>query len=1341
MADERIEAVITAKDLASKVIKNFSLGIIAANQAVELLNKGLTALAAPFKAIVSEGAEFEAQMSRIKSISNITAESFSQLTAESKRIGETTQFTATQAAQGMEELTRAGFDAAKTIEIAADAMDLAAAQGSDLADTSRLVGLGFKLFADQGLSAGDIVNDFSKSVGSSAQNMENFIEAFKFAGGQAAAFNQPLSEVTKTIALLADVGFKGTLGGVALRTAISRLAKPTNEASTALDDIGLSLKDVNPETNKFTDILKKLNKAGISNAQVLTLFGQEAGGKFIKVIQDINTLLPEYEKKLGNAKTAQQSAADALDNFKGDVTLFSSALSGVQTSLFDIFKDSLRGATQAATQLVKVFGQFVKANETGISDIFDAIGKSIKNFIKFTKNSISVIGDVVKGIKQFFALKTVDSVLKTIGNTFTNVIGKIIDFGKNIFTTITSNKVFVDGLTSVIGAFDSIAIIISTVINNFLELISSAIEPATNIFGALLEQISKIIKSVESFFLPIWDSVQSAFRDIITVVEPVIQRIIDFAATLADAVASNEDLQIAINDIIDVVKLLFESVSPVISVLIDLAKLAIGPLIDILGILLKGIVKILKGGFLGLKDVIISLQPLFNDLVKWVSEVIDIFQNWLDNILKPVNDFIDNKLVKTITDLWQGFKDVAGLDNKVVNSQKKIGKAFADADEEASKLDFTLTGNTLTVSLAETADKFEGVLRPAASFKVAMDIANKSATNLDTSLKDFNSSGLTKFADDIVREFSRVTDTLKSIPDVFAKVFSGFSDKFKAIPDGIAKAFSGFNNKVRFEFQQIGETISGVFGGNKGPVFGVDNNTLLNIKPIPIESINSIEKLGDHFGEVRKESDPFLKTMGQINKLIFPDAMSSQLIETKEGFVLLSRSTDIVKESFNELKSVTNETEKTIEKLQKTAVEGVQVVVDIKKPTGKDFDLEGIGDISLKNILGFDISEITGAISGAFSGFTDSISDFFGFDDSTKEKTEKKEDKEDEGVSGIAIGLGMQLVSFLGDLISQTKSMQEVIQIISEPLVEILEPIGRALIPFAKLLAKIIRKLAPTIEKVAQFITKIFNRLSPIIERFMDRLIPIIDRLVESLLPVLEAMLDIIIPLLDELLPFIAEILEAIMPLIEELMPIMATFLSIIADILTTLMPGFKILLLTILAPILLIVAIIKLIAPTIKFIGDLISRVSLFLQNGFNALMNIFRPIKSALDTIKSLIKKVTDAIKSITGGGGGLLGGITGGISSFLGGKEGGKNILGFQQGSPGLTADQLVRLPGMESGSGLIKAHVGEQVIPDGGQGGGTVNHFNFNIKAIDPMNQKEEIRQVLESLFLERKLGVS
>lgn len=466
MATETITAVITAKDSASAVLKkldrtidNLALSIsdlnkenkhastgfgkversvISLNQGLDLILKATRALITTFRLVVDEGANFEAQMAAVASISKVTNEEFQALTDEARRIGKTTVFTAVEAGRAMEEFRRQGFDAAETIAITADTMNLAAANAQDLADSAQLTGVAFKLFRKQGLSSTDIIDIFNKTVGASAQNINDFGEAFKFIAGTAAGIDLPLQDVAKIIGVLADQGFRGTLAGTAFRGAIVKLLKPSDDAKKVFAELGLTLEEVNPETNNFIDVLKKLQEAGITSAQTFRIFQQIAGGKFFNVIRNINEVTTDFERKFKNANTAVEAAQVRLDNFKGDARLLGSALSDLAITVFGTFNEDLRKVTQRMIEMTKSFTDFLIANPQILKSIFTGITIAVNilldafiGLIRLTGYVVLSFGEIIK-----FAEKIVLRFDTIVEEGFGNLADAIIAIPKLIKTAV-----------------------------------------------------------------------------------------------------------------------------------------------------------------------------------------------------------------------------------------------------------------------------------------------------------------------------------------------------------------------------------------------------------------------------------------------------------------------------------------------------------------------------------------------------------------------------------------------------------------------------------------------------------------------------------------------------------------------------------------------------------------------------------------------------------------------------------------------------------------------------------------------------------------------------------------
>ncbi|MAE81161.1 MAG: phage tail tape measure protein [Flammeovirgaceae bacterium] len=378
MATDRIVIDSKFKDNISSGLGSLGGKIVVLNQALQLMASAGRAIVAPFAAIISNGADFEKQMSTVKSITKLTTEQFTLLKDEAKKIGSETQFSATEAGKAMEDLARAGRGPTDIIIEIGPAMALAASTGTELSLAANSVAKQMGFFMEEGIAVPDLVDDMVRAVGASPQKFEDLAVALDRSAGLASELDIPFKDLTVILASLASAGVRGEMAGTALNAALGRLLNPVGETKKALEELGIAQEEVNPKLVSFREIIERLNKAGVDEADILRILGQEAGPKFIKMVKNGTAGLDEMTTKVNEANDAQTAAAITQDNLTGDVTSFSSAMSSLMNEIYEPMAPLLRDIVKGTTEMVRGFVEFVKAHKTEIKAVFDGIGVAIK---------------------------------------------------------------------------------------------------------------------------------------------------------------------------------------------------------------------------------------------------------------------------------------------------------------------------------------------------------------------------------------------------------------------------------------------------------------------------------------------------------------------------------------------------------------------------------------------------------------------------------------------------------------------------------------------------------------------------------------------------------------------------------------------------------------------------------------------------------------------------------------------------------------------------------------------------------------------------------------------------
>ena len=236
-------------------------------------------------------------------------------------------------------------------------MGLTAATGLGLSDAADLVSTQLNIFSDSGLSAQKAVDLLAKTANSSAQDIFNLREAVKTSSQVAQAFGIDFDELTVILGSMANAGIRGEQAGTALSAALARLANPTAAVVEKLDELGVSIDEVNPLTNEFGDILDTIRDSGANASEILEILGEEAGRKFPQLIKNGSQGLEEFAKRQAEANDASTSANEKLNTLSGDIDLLTSATKSYATSVFEDMEPALRAIVKATTAVINAVNE------------------------------------------------------------------------------------------------------------------------------------------------------------------------------------------------------------------------------------------------------------------------------------------------------------------------------------------------------------------------------------------------------------------------------------------------------------------------------------------------------------------------------------------------------------------------------------------------------------------------------------------------------------------------------------------------------------------------------------------------------------------------------------------------------------------------------------------------------------------------------------------------------------------------------------------------------------------------------------------------------------------------
>lgn len=391
-------------------IKDFKNSIDHVKGGLNTLNKGFAiagaAATVAFGAATKVGMEFESQMSTVSAISGATAKDLQILTDKAEEMGIKSAFSAKQAGQAMEYMAMAGWKTEEMLGGVEGIMNLAAASGEDLANVSDIVTDAMTAF---GLSA-DKSGEFADVLASASSNANTNVglmgETFKYVAPAAGALGFNIQDTAVAIGLMANAGIKGSQAGTALRSTITRMAKPTKESAVAMDKLGLKITNADGSMKSFNQIMVDMRKGfkGMTADQKAStaamLGGQEAMSGLLAIANASESDFKKLTAAIDNsAGSAEQMAEVKLDNLQGQITLLGSSMEGLGIAIYDKFGNNFKNVVKDAIQGVNTITTKLTNGEldgalTGIAVSITAIGTAIVGL-----NVAFVIDDISRALR------------------------------------------------------------------------------------------------------------------------------------------------------------------------------------------------------------------------------------------------------------------------------------------------------------------------------------------------------------------------------------------------------------------------------------------------------------------------------------------------------------------------------------------------------------------------------------------------------------------------------------------------------------------------------------------------------------------------------------------------------------------------------------------------------------------------------------------------------------------------------------------------------------------------------------------------------------------------------
>ena len=647
--------------------------------------------AAAGKNIVETGASFEDAMANVSAVSGSTGTELQKLSDKAKEMGAKTKFSASEAADAMKYMAMAGWKTEDMLNGIEGIMNLAAASGEDLATTSDIVTDALTAF---GLSAADSA-EFADVLAAASSNANTNVammgETFKYVAPVAGALGYSTQDTAIAIGLMANAGIKSSQAGTALRSVLSRLAKPTEEVQGAMDELGLSLTDGSGNMKSFRQVMEDLRRgfSGMTKdqqaAMAATLGGQEAMSGLLAIVNASDSDFEKLSDAIDHSTGACQDMADTMNaTLSGQFTILKSQIEGIQINIFEQMEPGLMNlvksaqkAADAVSQLIQVFFQAKNAlgNFAGLEaaiNKLDSLAKSgaVPGYFSEIAAKMQLVMDKVQSLKDAgVPLEKIAAATLAAGPA-------LIAVGKAVSMLGGLSKVLggvVGGVGKIAGAFLAIPAPILAVVAVVAALAAGFAYLYKTDSGAALQMqaawgnIQNAVSSAVSAILPALQELGSVLLDAGSTILPAILGVVKaLIPVVTSAVSSTVSV---LSAVIPAITNILNTLIPIITGIVTQAAAVLEQILPVITQVIQAAVPLINQAVGTVSDILVQILPVVQQLISallpMIGDVAGMIGNAFVTILPAVQQILSavspliSKLISVVSDVIPVILEVA----------------------------------------------------------------------------------------------------------------------------------------------------------------------------------------------------------------------------------------------------------------------------------------------------------------------------------------------------------------------------------------------------------------------------------------------------------------------------------------------------------------------------------------------------------------------------------------------------------------------------------------------------------------------------------------------------------
>ncbi|WP_353646951.1 phage tail tape measure protein [Mesorhizobium sp. WSM2240] len=301
--------------------------------------------------------QLDKEFRQFQAITATTNTEMSRMEERLLSVSEKTRFTALEVSEAATLMGQAGMSAGEVAEAIEPVTKLATAAGTDLKAAVDVVTSALNIFNLQASEAGHLSDVFTAALNESKLTLDQLALSLQYAGNIAATAGVSYNELTAAVGALANAGIRsGSTIGTGLRQLLVDLMAPSKNLKKEMASLGLTMADIDVETNGLTGVLMNLRAAGFDTTSAFEAFEVRAAAAYTALSNNVD-VMAQLRQSFILSNAAAKANETQMQSLANTAANFGSNLGALTYTAFKPFLATLQDVVEGGSEVLSTLRQ------------------------------------------------------------------------------------------------------------------------------------------------------------------------------------------------------------------------------------------------------------------------------------------------------------------------------------------------------------------------------------------------------------------------------------------------------------------------------------------------------------------------------------------------------------------------------------------------------------------------------------------------------------------------------------------------------------------------------------------------------------------------------------------------------------------------------------------------------------------------------------------------------------------------------------------------------------------------------------------------------------------------